>query len=114
MNLISGHIHKGIFTAENIKIPGLNMQVEGAIKLGVRPEDCTVMDAKTKTSHMTGKVFSVEPTGDSTYLILHVGQNKIEIKADRNYRADLGLIEEVELDTERLYLFDAENGQRVR
>ena len=41
-------------------------------------------------------------------------ENKIEIKADRNYRADPGLIEEVELDTERLHLFDAENGQRVR
>ena len=63
---------------------------------------------------MTGKIFSVEPTGDTTYLTLHVGQNKIKIKVDRNYRANLGLVEEVELDIEHLYFFDAENGQRVR
>ena len=82
--------------------------------MGVRPEDCAVIDAEAKTSHMMGDVYSVEPTGDTTYLTLRVGQNKLEIKADRNYRANLGLVEKVALDTERLYFFDAETGQRVR
>ena len=114
MNLINGHIHGGIFTAENIKISGISIKIEGAVKVGVRPEDCAVIDAETKTSHMMGNVYSVEPTGDTTYLTLRVGQNKLEIKADRNYRANLGLVEKVALDTERLYFFDAETGQRVR
>ena len=114
MNLINGHIHGGIFTAENIEISGINIKIEGAIKLGVRPEDCAIIDTEAKTSHMMGDVYSVEPTGDTTYLTLRVGQNKLEIKADRNYRANLGLVEKVALDTERLYFFDAETGQRVR
>ena len=114
MNLIDGHIHSGIFTAENIKISGINSKTDGAIKLGVRPEDCSVIEAETKTSHMTGEVYSVEPTGDTTFLTLRVGQNQLEIKADRSYRANLGLVEKVALDTERLYFFDVETGERVR
>jgi multiple sugar transport system ATP-binding protein len=93
MNLIDGYIHSGIFTAENIKISGINTKAEGAIKLGVRPEDCSVIEAETKTRHMTGEVYSVEPTGDTTFLTLRVGQNKLEIKADRSYRANLSLVE---------------------
>jgi multiple sugar transport system ATP-binding protein len=114
MNLIDGHIQSGVFTTDNIKISGVKIKVEVATKLVVRPEDCSVIETETKTSHMTGEVYSVEPTGDTTFLTLRVGQNQLEIKADRSYRANLGLVEKVALDTERLYLFDVETGQRVR
>lgn len=114
MNLINGHIKDGTFISDNIEISGLTVKNEGAIKLGVRPEDCAVVAAKSKASHMTGEVYGVEPTGDMTYLTLRVGQNNLEIKADRDYRSDLGLEEKVAFDTERLYFFDAKTGQRVR
>ncbi len=114
MNLIDGEMKGGTFSSENIEVSGLKFKTQGAIKLGVRPEDCAVVYEKSKTSHMTGEVYGVEPTGDMTYLTLRVGQNNLEIKADRDYRSDLGLVEKVAFDTERLYFFDAETGQRVR
>lgn len=114
MNLIEGEITNGKFTSTLIEVSGLSIGAEGPIILGVRPEDCAVVAPQSKTHHMTGEVYGVEPTGDMTYLTLRVGINNLEIKADRDYRSELGLTEKVAFDTERLYFFDAQSGQRVR
>jgi multiple sugar transport system ATP-binding protein len=114
MNLIEGEIKNRKFTSTLIEVSGLSIDAEGPIKLGVRPEDCTFVAAKFKSHHMTGEVYDVEPTGDMNYLTLRVGDNNLEIKADRDYRSELGLTEKVAFDTERLYFFEAQSGQRVR
>ena len=114
MNLIDGEIKDGSFVSDGIKIPNVGMQSLGKIKLGIRPEDCAVVSSDASHHHMTGEVYGVEPTGDMTFLTLKVGDMNVEIKADRDYRSDLGVSEKVAFDTSRLYFFDAESGLRVR
>ena len=114
MNLINGQIKDGNFVSENVKVPNVGILATGPIKLGIRPEDCAVVSGESLKHNMTGEVYGVEPTGDMTFLTLRVGDINIEIKADRDYRSELGVQEKVAFDRIRLYFFDAQTGQRVR
>ncbi len=111
MNLIEGTLEGGIFRAEGIEVGGLPGHHSGTITLGIRPEDCTVA---AEGAHLSGTVFGVEPTGDTTYLTMKAGNKLIEVKADRDYRADLNIDEKVRFDPTRIYLFDGESGERLR
>lgn len=111
MNLIEGNLQNGTFKAPGIKIDGLASKKNGPVTLGVRPEDCIVGGKKPQLS---GAVYGVEPTGDLTYLTIKAGENLIEIKADRDYRAELNATETVTFDATRLYLFDTNTGLRLR
>jgi multiple sugar transport system ATP-binding protein len=111
MNLIPGHIAGGVFTAPGVEVTGLPAHHSGTVTLGVRPEDCQVSEGQ---AHLTGQVYGVEPTGDMTFLTLKVGEKLIEVKADRDYRADLNAPESVAFDETRIYLFDTDSGQRLR
>ncbi|MEM9583516.1 MAG: ABC transporter ATP-binding protein [Pseudomonadota bacterium] len=113
MNLIDGEVRNGTFRAEGVEVANINIARDGPIKLGIRPEDCLVVTSDA-AHHLSGEVYGVEPTGDMTFLTLRLGEANMEIKADRDYRAELGNPEKVAFDTTRLYFFDAETGQRVR
>lgn len=114
MNLIDGEIKDGSFIADNIEVPDIGIQATGKIKLGIRPEDCAVVNSDTLKHNMTGEVYGVEPTGDMTFLTLRVADMNVEIKADRDYRSKLGVQEKVAFDTARFYFFDAATGLRIR
>ncbi len=62
---------------------------------------------------MQGLVYGVEPTGDVTYLTVMVGSKQIEVKAARDYRADIDTVISIGFDSARLYFF-AEDGARIR
>jgi len=111
MNLIDGTISSGTFVADGIRVDGLSQQHSGAVTLGIRPEDCTVGGAGAQ---LKGIVYGVEPTGDLTYLTIKAGEKLIEVKADRDYRAALDTAETVTFDPKRIYLFEAQSGQRLR
>jgi multiple sugar transport system ATP-binding protein len=111
MNLINGEVTGGVFTAPGVKVGGLTTAFEGTVTLGIRPEDCRV---SSQAAHLTGQVYGVEPTGDMTFLTLKAGDLLVEIKADRGYRAELNISESIGFDLERIYLFDAQSGERLR
>ncbi len=111
MNLIQGEVSDGVFTAPGIRVPGLPIAGNRAVTLGVRPEDCHVVAGE---GHLNATVFGVEPTGDVTFLTLRAGEKYIEVKANRDYRADLDASQAVNFDERCLYLFDGESGQRIR
>lgn len=111
MNLVDGTLEGGIFTATGIKVAGLSPAHNGKAILGFRPEDCTVGGVNP---HLSGTVFGVEPTGDLTYLTIKAGDKKVEVKANRDYRADLDTPASVTFDPARILLFDADSGQRLR
>ena len=110
MNLIAGKLSNGVFEADGVKIGNLKQKLSGDIMLGFRPEDCIVGGQKP---HVSGLVYGVEPTGDITYLSLKVGENVVEVKADRNYRAELDTVQNVTVDESRLFFFDMGTGDRL-
>jgi multiple sugar transport system ATP-binding protein len=110
MNLIDGQLKDGVFEAAGVRINGLTGTPDGMVTLGVRPEDCS---AGGENGHLTGSVYGVEPTGDVTYLTVKAGEKLIEVKAARDYRADLDSQVHVDFDPSRLYLFDAGTGARL-
>lgn len=110
MNLIDGTIENGAFAAPGIEVAGLSAAQSGKAILGFRPEDCIVGGPDP---HLTGTVFGVEPTGDLTYLTVKAGDKLVEVKADRDYRADLDTPVSVTFDPARIFLFDAVTGQRL-
>ena len=116
MNLVAGELAGGVFTAPGVRVENLPHAHAGAVTLGVRPEDCVVAggDDSALGAHLSGEVYGVEPTGDLTYLTLRTTGGLLEIKADRGYRAELKAPESVRFDTSRVYLFDADSGQRLR
>jgi multiple sugar transport system ATP-binding protein len=111
MNLIEGEIRGGVFEAAGMRVNGLAARPDGRVILGVRPEDCRTGG---RIGHLTGSVYGVEPTGDVTYLTVKAGEKLIEVKAGRDYRADLDTEAVVDFDPSRLYLFDAASGDRLR
>ena len=111
MNLIEGRVNDGMFTAPGISVAAKGIEGDRDLTLGVRPEDCHVGPSDT---HLDGAVFAIEPTGDLTYLTIKAGEDLIEVKADRGYRADLDAPEHVAFNLDRLYFFDPETGIRVR
>ncbi len=111
MNLIEGHVSGGVFRADGIEVPCPGIASDRPITLGIRPEDCYLA---SDTTHLTGQVYGVEPTGDLTFLTMKAGDKVIEVKADRAYRSDLDVEEKVAFDLDRLFLFDSGSGVRVR
>ena len=110
MNLIAGKLSNGVFEGDGVKIGNLKQKHSGDIMLGFRPEDCIVGGQKP---HVSGLVYGVEPTGDITYLSLKVGEKVVEVKADRNYRAELDTVQNVTVDESRLFFFDMGTGERL-
>ena len=107
MNLIAGTARNGSFDASGLKVacpPG----VAGQVTLGIRPEDCRVGG-----DTLQGTVYGVEPTGDVTYLTVATGARQIEVKAARDFRADIDAAIGIGFDPAQLYFFD-DQGQRIR
>lgn len=110
MNLISGSLSGGTFTAEGVSVSGLRTDLSGRVTLGIRPEDCSLSETD---AHLTGLVYGVEPTGDITYLTMKTGDRLFEVKADRDFRAPLDTPMSVAFDPDRICLFDFETGERL-
>ena len=111
MNLIEGELSDGIFTAPGVKVDGLSGKHNGKVTFGIRPEDCSV---NRSSPHLTGSIYGVQPTGDMTFLTIKVCDKLIEVKADRDYQAELDSNESVCFDFRRIYLFDTDSGDRLR
>ncbi|OHC49166.1 MAG: ABC transporter ATP-binding protein [Rhodobacteraceae bacterium GWF1_65_7] len=107
MNLIDGTAQNGRFTAPGITAP-CPRHLRGKITLGVRPEDCRVGG-----DNVQGTVYGVEPTGDMTYLTVQAGAKQVEIKAARDFRADIDVAIGIGFDPAHLYFFN-EAGDRIR
>ncbi len=111
MNLVEGRATGGLFRAPGIETPAPSY-LSGDITFGVRPEDCTVVAAGE--GHLTGSVYGVEPTGESTYLTVKAGDELFEVKAPRDFRQALDTPVSIAFDPARLYFFDTATGERRR
>ena len=106
-----------LFVAGFIGSPPMNLlnQQGGApdVVLGVRPEDLRVMPADTPGALFCGEVFTVELTGDSTYVTLKSGDQLVSAKQGKQFRAEVGQRLAFATEPERCHRFDAKTGLRL-
>jgi multiple sugar transport system ATP-binding protein len=110
MNLVQGELRQGRFEAAPVHVDGIE-GFAGPVILGVRPEDVTVVPAGQ--GDFDAPVYTVELTGESVQVTLDTGTTRLVAKADRVWRAGMGTLVGVKINTKRLHLFNASTGMRM-
>lgn len=109
MNLIEGDVSGGNFHAQNVKITDLN-EANGKVTLGFRAEDAEVVEAG---GQINAPIYTMELLGEATMVSVRIGGALVSVKADKNFRAEIGDIVSVKVSKKHCHLFDAQTGKRV-
>jgi multiple sugar transport system ATP-binding protein len=111
------NVVRGALEGSSFKTAGASVDVPVAGKiasaiLGVRPEDCSVV-APAKGS-IKAEIYAVELIGDHTLVTVKTGDDMLTVKAAKDFTGATGSNIGVSFAKERLFVFDATNGARVR
>ena len=109
MNLVEGELKSGTFTAKNIEVKGLTGP-DGPITLGFRAEDASV---STKKAQVAAPVYSMELLGDATMVTVRSGSALMAVKADKEFRAEIGDDFKANVPASICHLFDTATGARL-
>jgi multiple sugar transport system ATP-binding protein len=110
MNLIDGDLSDGTFTAHGMKISGLDSKHTGKVTLGFRAEDASL----AQQGEVTAAVYSLELLGKATMINYKVGPALVSVKADKDYRAQIGDSVTTAIPASICHLFDTATGERVK
>jgi multiple sugar transport system ATP-binding protein len=110
MNLVSGQVANGVFTAAGIRIEGLPHKTGGAVTLGFRAEDATLAEAN---GQIEAPIYSVELLGEATMLSMRVAGELVSIKVGKDYRAEIGEVARIAIPASACHLFDQASGARI-
>jgi multiple sugar transport system ATP-binding protein len=113
MNLIKGSVVSGAFSGKGLRIGGLGRANAPRAVIGIRPEDLRVVDAKDETANLTAPIYSAELTGESTFVSVRVGDRLLTVRTDKSFAGDFDQIIGLKVLSERIFLFDEENRNRV-
>ncbi len=109
MNLIDGTMSGGTFRTEGIEISGLNAP-DGNVTLGFRAEDASVAESGGDAH---APVYAMELLGDATMVTIRVGPAQLSVKANKEFRAEIGDPVHFRIPNEICHLFHAETGERI-
>ena len=109
MNLISGEMKGGVFTAPFTRIEGLDVP-DGPLTLGFRAEDAGIVGSG---GEMTGPIYTLELLGDATMVSLRVGSGLVSVKTDKNYRAEIDDEVSFSIPVNCCHLFNSKTGKRI-
>ena len=109
MNLLEGHVSNGCFETKSTKISGLKIK-DGPITLGFRAEDAEISKRK---SEIASTVYAMELLGDATMVTIRIEDQLISVKADKNFRAEIGDKINFSIPAQICHLFDAKTGARL-
>lgn len=107
MNLMEGTITDGVFTANNVRIEGLNKSVSGPVTLGFRAEDAAVVPSG---GELNAAAYSMELLGEATMVALKAGGALVSIKSGKDYHVEIGDMVSVSIPAEHCMLFDKRDG----
>jgi len=112
MNVVHGSLAGTRFLTSGTSVETrCSAQVDKAI-LGFRPEDCSVV--APARGALKGKIYTTELIGDHTLVTVEAGQDKLTVKAPKDFNGKQGDAIGVALSKDHLFIFDALSGQRVR
>ncbi len=109
MNLMEGTLKNGVFEGKNVRIEGLPAGHGGPVTLGFRAEDASL----AQTGEIAAPVYSMELLGEATMITLRAGGGLVSVKADKEYRADIGSPVAISVPPAICHLFDATTGERL-
>ena len=109
MNLIDGQIAGGVFEAKNVRIEGLDSAHAGPVTLGFRAEDASL----SQTGQIAAPIYSLELLGEATMITVKAGGALVAVKADKEYRQEIGTPVAFSVPAHICHLFDTETGERL-
>jgi multiple sugar transport system ATP-binding protein len=108
MNFIEGEVKGGRFAAAGVN--GVKAPGEGRVTLGFRAEDAEVAEGGA----YQGIVFAIEPTGESTFVVLEIGGQRAIIRADKKFRPEIGVSIRFDVPSDQALFFDTTTEMRIR
>ena len=112
MNLVDGTIENGVFRTANIAIDGFRVP-DGPVTLGFRAEDASIDQAAGNGRGAEAPIYSLELLGDNTMVSIRSGEALVAVKADKEFRAEIGEPVGFAISPEICHLFDARTGERL-
>ncbi|PSH65672.1 ABC transporter ATP-binding protein [Phyllobacterium brassicacearum] len=113
MNLIPGEVTNGVFASDSFRVGGLGQANVSRAVLGVRPEDVHVARVDGAGVNLVAPIYSVELTGESTFVSVRLGGQLMTVRADKNFAGQIDQQIGVKVTTDRVFLFDGETQYRV-
>ena len=110
MNLVKGVINNGTFTAEGMKIVGIESSVSGPVTLGFRAEDARIVSTG---GDIAAPVYSMELLGDATMASTRIDGALVAVKAAKDFRIRIGETMQATIAPQLCHLFDAQTGVRI-
>lgn len=104
----ASHVILSDGTEMPLKSP-LDMPEGTDITYGIRPQHIAVVE-----SGISGEVLVVEPTGEDQNLVVHISGQDISVVAHGPHTFSVGEKLNLQIDVEKVLLFDAETGLRIR
>jgi multiple sugar transport system ATP-binding protein len=112
MNIVKGALDGSVFMTQGEKIATpVTSRVENAV-LGVRPEDCAVTDVAK--GDLNAEVYTTELIGDHTLVTVKSDTDMLTVKAAKTFTAASGEKVGISLPQDKLFVFNAADGARVR
>ncbi len=112
MNLIAGALRGGVFEAPGVSVPGFGTLSLPDVVLGVRAEDMAV--TAPEQAQIRAEVFSFELTGDSTLVMVRIGEQVVTARAAKDYRARIGEPAGFAVSAHQCHIFDGQTQNRLR
>ena len=112
MNFINGSLRKGVFESGMNSIVANGLPDEADAQLGIRAEDIKIVDSST--ADLVGEVYSVEPTGESTLIVVTYQGSIIVVKADKATRPKINSEIGLKLTISGMCYFQSSDGLRLR
>lgn len=110
MNLIEGNLEKGVFRGHGIKVEGLPTGAVGEVTLGFRAEDAGITGG---AGEISAPVYSIELLGEASMITWRLGGSLVSVKANKEYRADIGDTVNANIPAGICHLFDTASGERL-
>ena len=112
MNVVHGALDGTAFQTRGGKVGvAVGGRFEKAI-LGARPEDCAVVAAGQ--GQLAAEIYTVELIGDHTLVTVKAGEDMLTVKAHKDFAGATGENIGISFSKDRLFVFDAATGTRVR
>ena len=114
MNFLEGEIAEGQVRGSGyaFTLPAWagSMARGAAVILGLRPEDISLRDG---SGPVAASISLVEPMGSSTIVYTRIGENLVAIETGKDTNLGAGSAVSLDIDPNRLHLFDAVTGRSL-